>query len=85
MDTADVCRAEFPGTRAASRKPSSAKWLKRTGKRDRMVIASKVGMDMSSTKVSPPPISSRPWSARYDAYETDYLDLYQSHTESPPT
>ncbi|HFI1584846.1 TPA: aldo/keto reductase, partial [Pseudomonas aeruginosa] len=62
------------------------KWLKRTGKRDRMVIASKVGMDMGN--------GHKGLSAAYieqalerslRRLQTDYLDLYQSHTDDPHT
>ncbi|MGV5108807.1 aldo/keto reductase [Pseudomonas aeruginosa] len=86
IDTADVYSRWVPGHQGGESETLIGKWLKRTGKRDRMVIASKVGMDMSN--------GHKGLSAAYieqalerslRRLQTDYLDLYQSHTDDPHT
>ncbi len=86
IDTADVYSRWVPGHQAGESETLIGKWLKRTGKRDRMVIASKVGMDMGN--------GHKGLSAAYieqalerslRRLQTDYLDLYQSHTDDPHT
>jgi aryl-alcohol dehydrogenase-like predicted oxidoreductase len=62
------------------------RWLKATGKRDRIVLATKVGMDMGDGRIG--------LSARYirqavedslRRLQTDRIDLYQSHDDDPAT
>ncbi|EJA2567196.1 aldo/keto reductase [Pseudomonas aeruginosa] len=86
IDTADVYSRWVPGHQGGESETLIGKWLKRTGKRDRMVIASKVGMDMGN--------GHKGLSAAYieqalerslRRLQTDYLDLYQSHTDDPHT
>ncbi|MBH9406727.1 aldo/keto reductase [Pseudomonas aeruginosa] len=86
IDTADVYSRWVPGHQGGESETLIGKWLKRTGKRDRMVIASKVGMDMGN--------GHKGLSAAYieqalerslRRLQPDYLDLYQSHTDDPHT
>ena len=86
IDTADVYSRWVPRHQGGESETLIGKWLKRTGKRDRMVIASKVGMDMGN--------GHKGLSAAYieqalerslRRLQTDYLDLYQSHTDDPHT
>ncbi|MCO3223817.1 aldo/keto reductase [Pseudomonas aeruginosa] len=86
IDTADVYSRWVPGHQGGESETLIGKWLKRTGKRDRVVIASKVGMDMGN--------GHKGLSAAYieqalerslRRLQTDYLDLYQSHTDDPHT
>src|SRR4029079_6770099 len=46
VDTADVYSGWAPGHSAAESAAVIGKWLKRSGRRDRIVLATKVGKDM---------------------------------------
>ncbi|HZS48256.1 MAG TPA: aldo/keto reductase [Blastocatellia bacterium] len=62
------------------------KWLKRTGKRDKVLIATKVGMEMSPEKkgLSKAYILSEVEESLH-RLQTDYIDLYQSHRDDSET
>src|SRR5947209_7391436 len=49
IDTADVYSKWAPGHRGGESETVIGRWLKRSGKRDRVVIATKVGYEMSET------------------------------------
>src|SRR5690349_22256191 len=51
IDTADVYSRWAPGHRGGESEAIIGKWLKASGKRDRVVLATKVGMDMGDGKV----------------------------------
>ncbi|MFI4972918.1 MAG: aldo/keto reductase [Caulobacterales bacterium] len=83
IDTADVYSRWAPAGGGASERVIGA-WLKASGKRDKVVIATKFGMDMGDGKTG--------LSAKYMAQAvedslqrlgTDYIDLYQSHRDDP--
>jgi aryl-alcohol dehydrogenase-like predicted oxidoreductase len=85
IDTADVYARWSPAGGGASEKVIGA-WLKSSGKRDKVVIATKVGMEMAEDK--------KGLSAAYivqavedslTRLQTDYIDLYQSHRDDPDT
>src|SRR6476619_5433504 len=46
IDTADMYSRWAPGNRGGESETVIGKWLKRTGNRDRVVLATKVGMEM---------------------------------------
>src|SRR6478672_895255 len=50
IDTADVYSRWAPGNQGGESETVIGKWLKRSGKRDRVAIATKVGMDLGSGK-----------------------------------
>ncbi|WP_257835370.1 aldo/keto reductase [Burkholderia glumae] len=80
IDTADVYSAWVPGNRGGESETILGKWLKRSGKRERVVIATKVGM-----------LETRPGLSRENILkavddslrrlQTDYIDLYFSHRD----
>ncbi len=85
VDTADVYAAWTPAG-AGSSEILIGKWFKQSGKRDRVILATKVGAPMAEDK--------KGLSAAYivDAVEaslkrlqTDYIDLYQAHKDDPDT
>jgi aryl-alcohol dehydrogenase-like predicted oxidoreductase len=86
IDTADVYSRWAPGHAGGESETIIGKWLKRSGKRDRVVLATKVGMDMGDGKVGLAPTYIR---AAVDAslqrLQTDRIDLYQSHEDDPKT
>jgi aryl-alcohol dehydrogenase-like predicted oxidoreductase len=50
IDTADVYTRWIPGHQGGESESIIGKWLKKSGKRDKVVIATKVGFDMDPTK-----------------------------------
>lgn len=82
VDTADVYSNWIPGNRGGESETIIGKWLKKTGKRDRVLIATKLGLDMGGGKKG----LSKKYVLReieesLTRLQTDYIDLYQSHTE----
>ena len=85
VDTADVYSRWAPAGGGASEKVIG-KWLAQGGKRDKIVLATKLGSEMGE--------GMKGLSAKYmvEAVEaslkrlqTDYIDLYQSHRDDPDT
>ncbi len=82
LDTADVYSIWVPGHRGGESESIIGEWLKRSGKRDKMVLATKVGFDMHDDNKG----LSRQWILRavedsLSRLQTDSIDLYQSHTD----
>ncbi|MET1029092.1 MAG: aldo/keto reductase [Dongiaceae bacterium] len=82
IDTADVYSTWAPGHQGGESETIIGKWLKERGGRDKVVIATKVGSDMGNGR--------RGLSKAYilkavedslRRLQTDYIDLYQSHTD----
>ncbi len=86
VDTADVYSNWIPGNHGGESETMIGKWLKQSGKRSRVLIATKSGLDMGNGRkgLSRKHIlkSAEESLARL---QTDYIDLYQSHTEDPET
>ncbi len=85
IDTADVYARWSPAGGGASEKVLGA-WLKASGKRDKVIIATKVGMEMGEGQSG----LSAKWieTAVEDSLkrlQTDYIDLYQSHRDDADT
>lgn len=86
IDTADVYSRWVPGNQGGESETIIGKWLKQHGGRDRIIIATKVGMDMGSGKKGLSRthiLQSVEDSLR--RLQTDYIDLYQSHADDPQT
>jgi len=86
IDTADVYSRWVPGNPGGESETILGRWLKRTGNRQKLLIATKVGSDMGSGKKG----LSRTYilSAAEDSLkrlQTDCIDLYQSHVDDPDT
>ena len=74
------------GTRAARAKRFIGNWFKRSGKRDKVVIATKVGAEIPGQGKG----LSKAWIMRQvegslKRLQTDHIDLYQSHRDDPTT
>jgi aryl-alcohol dehydrogenase-like predicted oxidoreductase len=86
LDTADVyARWVKPNTGGQS-ETIIGKWLKARGNRDKIVLATKLGIEMAPGKKG----LSRTYmqTAVEDSLrrlQTDYIDLYQSHRDDPDT
>lgn len=86
IDTADVYSVWIPGHRGGESETVIGNWLKRSGKRSQVVIATKVGMTLAPDK--------KGLSAAYIAravedslrrLQTDHIDLYFSHCDDAHT
>ena len=83
IDTADVYSAWVPGHKGGESETVLGKWLKRGGNRKKVLVATKVGMEMGPDKKG----LSKPYILRaaedsLRRLQTDYIDLYQAHVSS---
>jgi aryl-alcohol dehydrogenase-like predicted oxidoreductase len=82
IDTADVYSIWAPGNKGGESESIIGQWFKQTGKRDKVILATKVGMDMGDGKKG---LSAQYIKQAVEAsllrLQTDYIDLYQSHTD----
>lgn len=86
IDTADVYSRWVPGNQGGESETLIGKWLKRSRKRDRVLIATKVGMEMGpEAKGLAPAYIRRSLEASLARLQTDHIDLYQSHQDDPDT
>ncbi|MXP63264.1 aldo/keto reductase [Roseomonas sp. M0104] len=86
IDTADVYSRWAPGHQGGESETVLGNWLARSGKRDRVIIATKVGMEMGPDRKGLAPAYIR--QAVEDSLrrlKTDVIDLYQSHKDDPDT
>jgi aryl-alcohol dehydrogenase-like predicted oxidoreductase len=82
IDTADVYSRWVPGHAGGESEAVIGRWLKRSGKRERIVLATKVGKDMGDGKVGlRPEYIRQAVDASLRRLQTDYIDLYQSHDD----
>ncbi len=86
IDTADVYSRWAPGHTGGESETLIGKWFQRSGKRDQVVLATKVGMDMGDGKVGLKPAYIRQAvDASLQRLKTDRIDLYQSHKDDETT
>jgi aryl-alcohol dehydrogenase-like predicted oxidoreductase len=84
IDTADVYSRWVPGHNGGESETIIGKWLKRSGKRDKAVIATKVGKEMGpAQKGLSKSYILRAVEESLKRLQTDYIDLYQSHSDDP--
>ena len=80
IDTADVYPAWVPGNRGGESEAMIGKWLKRSGKRDQVVIASKVGKWDQHPGLSPVNLQQAVEGSLH-RLQTDHIDLYFAHMD----
>ena len=80
VDTADVYSAWVPGNRGGESETILGKWLKRSGKRDKVLIATKVGKWVEHRGLSPLNIRQAV-EGSLTRLQTDHIDLYQAHED----
>ena len=86
IDTADVYSAWVPGHSGGESETVIGKWLRASGKRDRVVLATKVGKPMGpDLKGLKPAYIRAAVEASLRRLQTDRIDLYQSHDDDPQT
>ncbi|MBD2752836.1 aldo/keto reductase [Spirosoma validum] len=86
IDTADSYSHWVPGNKGGESETIIGNWLKKSGKRDQIIISTKVGSGL--------PDGKKDLSAKYilnavdkslQRLQTDYIDLYQSHYDDLDT
>ncbi|WP_019517089.1 aldo/keto reductase [Sphingomonas sp. Mn802worker] len=82
IDTADVYSAWVPGHEGGESETMIGEWLRVSGKRDRVQIATKVGMlpGEGGEKLAPSRIAAA-CEASLKRLSTDYIDLYFAHQD----
>ena len=86
IDTADVYSKWKPGNKGGESEAVIGNWLKQTGKRDRVIIATKVGKPMGEGKKGlSKAYITKAVEDSLTRLKTDYIDLYQSHEDDPNT
>lgn len=86
IDTADSYSTWVPGHQGGESETIIGNWFKRSGRRDQVVIATKVGSEIPGQGKG----LSKGWIMRQvegslQRLQTDHIDLYQSHRDDPNT
>jgi aryl-alcohol dehydrogenase-like predicted oxidoreductase len=86
IDTADVYSAWKPGNHGGESETILGQWFARSGKRDKIVLATKVGMDLGQGRKG---LARKhiveAVEASLQRLQTDHIELYQSHTDDLDT
>ena len=86
IDTADVYPKWVPGNKGGESETIIGNWLKRSGKRNEVIIATKVGSEMApGSKGLSKAYILRAVEDSLRRLQTDSIDLYQSHIDDPQT
>ena len=86
VDTADMYSNWVPGHKGGESEAVIGKWLKASGKRDQVIIATKLGKPMGENlKGLSRAYMKKAVEASLKRLQTDYIDLYQSHDDDPDT
>jgi aryl-alcohol dehydrogenase-like predicted oxidoreductase len=80
IDTADVYSAWVPGNRGGESETIIGRWLKQGGKREQVVLATKVGKWGEQPGLSPVSIQQAV-DGSLQRLQTDHIDLYQAHED----
>ncbi len=86
LDTADGYSIWVPGNQGGESETIIGEWMKRRGNRGQMIVATKVGWELSPTRKG----LSRSYilasvEGSLTRLQTSYIDLYQSHRDDPDT
>jgi aryl-alcohol dehydrogenase-like predicted oxidoreductase len=86
IDTADVYSRWAEGHRGGESETVLGKWFARSGRRSQVVLATKLGFEIGDGKKG---LSSQYITEAVEAslqrLQTDYIDLYQAHTDDAET
>lgn len=85
IDTADSYARWVPGSPGGESETIIGNWLKRSGKRGSVLIATKVGEDMGEGRSLRKDYILRECEASLRRLQTDYIDLYQTHFDDEVT
>ncbi len=86
IDTADVYSRWAPGNQGGESETILGKWLKRSGNRNKVIVATKVGMEMGpADKGLSKAYIFRAVERSLRRLQTDHIDLYQAHKDDEGT
>ena len=85
IDTADSYSRWVPGHPGGESETIIGNWLKNSGKRDKVLIATKVGEDMGEGRSLKKDYILRACEASLRRLQTDRIDLYQTHFDDEVT
>jgi aryl-alcohol dehydrogenase-like predicted oxidoreductase len=86
IDTANNYSRWVPGHQGGESETIMGKWLKQRGVRDKVIIATKVGMEMGADeKGLAKAYILKEVEQSLKRLQTDYIDLYQSHIDDAAT
>jgi aryl-alcohol dehydrogenase-like predicted oxidoreductase len=86
IDTADVYSRWVPGHAGGESETIVGEWFTRSGKRDQVTLATKVGIDMGDGKQGlAPKYIEQAVEASLKRLRTDRIDLYQAHKDDEQT
>jgi aryl-alcohol dehydrogenase-like predicted oxidoreductase len=86
IDTADVYSRWAPGNKGGESETIIGNWFKARGKRDKVILATKCGLEMAPDKKGLSKVYIvRAVEESLKRLQTDYIDLYQSHRDDPST
>jgi aryl-alcohol dehydrogenase-like predicted oxidoreductase len=86
IDTADVYSKWVPGHAGGESETILGKWLARSGNRGKVIVATKVGLEMAPDKKGLSKLYIlRAAEDSLRRLQTDTIDLYQSHTDDADT
>ena len=85
IDTADSYSRWVPGHPGGESETIIGNWLKKSGKRDKVLIATKVGEDMGEGRSLKKDYILRACEASLRRLQTDRIDLYQTHFDDEVT
>jgi aryl-alcohol dehydrogenase-like predicted oxidoreductase len=85
IDSADTYSRWVPGHTGGESESIIGRWLKQSGKRDKVVVATKVGEDMGEGRNLRKDYILRECEASLRRLNTDCIDLYQTHFDDEVT
>jgi aryl-alcohol dehydrogenase-like predicted oxidoreductase len=86
IDTANIYSKWVSGNQGGESESIIGKWLKKSGHRDKIVLATKVGMEeVDGSKGLKRNYIHKSVDESLKRLQTDYIDLYQSHENDPDT
>jgi aryl-alcohol dehydrogenase-like predicted oxidoreductase len=86
IDSADVYSRWHAGNQGGESETILGKWLKSRGNRSKVIIATKLGIEMGPGKKGlSRAYMMRAVEASLRRLQSDYIDLYQSHRDDPDT
>lgn len=85
IDTANIYSNWVPGNQGGESESIIGEWIKKSGKRDQVLIATKVGMEMIGFKGLKRDQIIRSAEASLTRLKIDTIDLYQAHEDDAET
>lgn len=85
IDTADMYSSWAPGNKGGESETIIGEWIKKSGKRNKVILATKVGMEMKGGKGLKCGHILQSIEESLNRLQTDRIDLYQAHEDDKQT